>query len=200
MNWSDIGGLVGKAAPLLGGLVGGKAGSAVGGMIASALGVEAQPDAVAERLQADPEALAKVRQMELDNQAELTRLNLEAETNRLTEINKTMRAEAASDDAYVRRWRPTYGYVTCATWFIQMSALSAAIIAASFVYPEQAGSIMTGLSALMGSLMARWAIALSVLGVNVSKRSQDKQVAAGQAPGQGVLGALSQRLAGKGAR
>jgi hypothetical protein len=42
----------------------------------------------------------------------------------------------------------------------------------------------------------QWAVALSVLGVNVAKRSQDKQVTAGQQPGGGLLGAITKRLGG----
>ena len=38
MDWKDIAGTVGKAAPLLGTLLGGRAGAAVGSIIASALG------------------------------------------------------------------------------------------------------------------------------------------------------------------
>jgi len=39
------------------------------------------------------------------------------------------------------------------------------------------------------ALTPMWGIALAVLGVNVHKRSQDKQVAAGQAP-SGILNAI----------
>ena len=56
MNWADISGLVGKAAPMLGTLVGGPAGTIVGSMIASALGTSATPDAVHAAIASDPAA------------------------------------------------------------------------------------------------------------------------------------------------
>lgn len=63
MDWKDLAGAVGKAAPILGTLLGGPAGGAVGGIIASALGTGASPDAVAAAVQ-DPAALVKLRELE----------------------------------------------------------------------------------------------------------------------------------------
>ena len=48
MDWKDIAGTVGKAAPLLGTLLGGPAGGAVGAIIASALGTGGSADEVAQ--------------------------------------------------------------------------------------------------------------------------------------------------------
>ena len=46
MQWSDITGFIGQAAPLLGGVLAGPAGAAAGRLVASALGVDSSPDAV----------------------------------------------------------------------------------------------------------------------------------------------------------
>ena len=46
MSWSDIAGLVGKAAPILSTLIAGPAGAAVGGILASALGTDSTPEAL----------------------------------------------------------------------------------------------------------------------------------------------------------
>lgn len=190
MNWSDVGGLVAKAAPLIGSLLGGPAGGAAGALIARALGTEATPEATAAALQADPEALERVRKLELAHEADLTRMHLEAETARLGEINATMRAEAASHDGYVRRWRPTFGYLTAASWAVQCGAIAWAIVAR----PEQAGSVAQTITALT----PMWGVALAVLGINVSARSRDKCVQAGQAPAPGLLQALAERIGKKG--
>ena len=48
----------------------------------------------------------------------------------------------------------------------------------------------------LGALTVQWSVALAVLGVNVSKRSQDKATHAGQAPTPGILGAVVNRIAG----
>ncbi|TBW58541.1 hypothetical protein EZI54_03925 [Marinobacter halodurans] len=194
-SWDDVKDVVGKAAPLLGSALG-PAGGAVGTLIASALGTDDNPEAVASAIQADPDALVKLKALEREHERELRRMVIEAETTRLTEINRTMRAEFSADDAYVRRWRPTYGYATCITWTLQSLAIVAAIIGAAFVYPEHADKILGGLTALMGAMVTMWGIALSVLGINISSRSKDKRVTAGQ-DGRGLMEKLVDNLGGK---
>ena len=71
MNWSDIKGIVGNIAPLVGTAIGGPAGAAIGGMVSSALGVDNTPDAVATALKSNPEAAIKLRQFELENEKDI---------------------------------------------------------------------------------------------------------------------------------
>ena len=73
MDWKDISGVVGKAAPILGTSLGGPAGAAVGGLIASALGTGTDPADVAQALQ-NPEAAIKLREIEAKRQADLEAL------------------------------------------------------------------------------------------------------------------------------
>jgi len=181
MNWKDIKHAVGKVAPIAGTLLGGPAGGTVGGLLAMVLGVQDTPDAVARALKTDPQATIKLRHMELTHTEQMQRLQLESETNRLTEVNKTMRAEVAALDPFVRRWRPMFGYAVALTWVVQALAIAYAMVAA----PDNASNIINAVTALT----PMWGIALAVLGVNVHKRSQDKQVAAGQAP-SGILNAI----------
>lgn len=188
MNWSDISGAIGKAAPLVGSLLGGKAGGAVGGLVARALGVENDPQSVSDAIAADPEALQRIRELELQHESDLTRMHLEAETSRLTEINKTMRTEAAATDAYVRRWRPTFGYLTAIAWTIQCVAIAITII----LKPEQMGTVAQAVTALT----PMWGVALAVLGINVTSRSKDKQVSSGQQPASGILASIAKRIGG----
>ena len=77
MEWRDIAGAVGKAAPLLGSLLGGPAGAAVGAMVASALGTGGTPDDVAEAIKADPQALVKLREIEASKAVRLEELAAE---------------------------------------------------------------------------------------------------------------------------
>lgn len=74
MDWKDISSAVGKSAPLLGTLMGGPAGAAVGGLIASALGTGATPDEVSQALTTNPDAAVKLRQIEADRQVRLQEL------------------------------------------------------------------------------------------------------------------------------
>ena len=103
----------------------------------------------------------------------------------LAEVNATARIEAQSEDPYVRRMRPTFGYVMAVTWAVQMTAVAWAIVTA----PKEAAQVVEALGAL--SLM--WSVGLSVLGVYVYKRSKDKAIAAG-ATLDGPLGALARLL------
>ncbi len=110
---------------------------------------------------------------------------LQAETQQLEAINATMRAEYASSDSYTRRWRPTMGYALTFVWTTQMTALTWVIIWRT----EQAVAILTA----MAGLTFMWAFALSLLGVAVVKRSEDKQVAAGFSP-VGILGSVAKAI------
>lgn len=74
MDWKDLSGLVGKAAPILGTLLGGPAGAAVGSIIASALGTGGTPDDVSAAIAADPAALVKLREIEASKQVRLQEL------------------------------------------------------------------------------------------------------------------------------
>lgn len=79
MNWSDVGNMVGKAAPLVGTLLGGPAGAAVGSLVANVLGVNNDPDAVNSALAADPDAYAKVVELQLNAKVQLQQLAVTAE-------------------------------------------------------------------------------------------------------------------------
>lgn len=186
-SWDGVKEVIGKAAPLLGSALG-PAGGAAGTLIASVLGVEDSPEEVHKAIQADPQALAKLQAAEREHERELRRMVIEAETTRLTEINKTMRAEASAQDGYVRRWRPTFGYMVALTWLIQSAAIAWAMVSE----PSNAAALINAVTALT----PMWGIALSILGINISARSRDKRTSAGQ-DGRGLLDKLAEGLGGK---
>lgn len=118
MNWSDIAKTVGGYAPLLGTLLGGPAGTAIGTMIASGLGVGATPDEVSQALSVNPEAAVRLKEIESKRQVELQGLVVQAEQNRLAaetsailSVNATMQSEAKSDHWPTYSWRPFVGFV-----------------------------------------------------------------------------------------
>ncbi|NCC22749.1 MAG: ribokinase [Alphaproteobacteria bacterium] len=98
----------------------------------------------------------------------IAELNIEQDGATLSEINKSLRAEIASQDAYVRRMRPTFGYLMAFTWAAQMFGLA-------YVIVFETGKAPLVLNA-MGSLGAIWGVGLSVLGIYVYKRSEDKKL------------------------
>jgi hypothetical protein len=63
-TWSDVTSFIGAAAPVVGGLLGGPAGAAVGSLISKTLGVEEKPDAVIDALKNNPDALVKIKELE----------------------------------------------------------------------------------------------------------------------------------------
>lgn len=98
----------------------------------------------------------KMAEMQMDN-----------DQSALAEINQSLRAEVASEDKFVRRMRPTFGYLMAATWAAQMFGIAYVIIFDT----DKAGVVM----AAMGNLSAIWAVGLSVLGIYVYKRSAEKR-------------------------
>lgn len=86
----------------------------------------------------------------------------------MAEINQSLRLEAQSTDPYVRRMRPTFGYLMAATWAAQMFGIAYIMIFRT----ESAPAILDGMEALS----TIWAVGLSVLGIYVYKRSEEKRV------------------------
>ena len=151
--------------------------------IAKRLAGKDDPDAALEAIRANPQLLVEFQRTMND----IVIAELEAETRRLEAINQTMRAEITSADPYVRRARPTFLYVMAGTWALQTLAFFIAVIS----YPTEAPKILASL----GDVAFMWTIALSVIGVYVKVRSDDKKVAAGQEPPTAVeaLGRIFKR-------
>jgi len=84
MSWEDIGNFVKKGAPLLGSLIGGPAGGAVGSLVAGIFG-ENNPQELMEKLNADPEAMTKLRELEMKHRERLEELSIEAARIQLQE-------------------------------------------------------------------------------------------------------------------
>lgn len=99
MNWSDIGSLVGRAAPIVGTLLGGPAGAAVGALVASALNVPADPDAVNAALAGNPDAMVRVAELQMNAKVQLEQLAVVAESNRLQYEAAQYTAEVADRDS-----------------------------------------------------------------------------------------------------
>ena len=82
-------------------------------------------------------------------------------------VNESLQKEVSNSDPFVRRMRPTFGYIMAITWFFQMMAVAYLMIWDSV----KAVQIVKSFAEL--SMM--WSVGLSVLGVYVYKRSTDKK-------------------------
>ncbi|MBX2834749.1 MAG: holin family protein [Micavibrio sp.] len=98
----------------------------------------------------------------------LAKMEAEQTKENIAQVNQSLRAEIVSEDKFVRRMRPTFGYLMAITWAAQMLAIAYIIV----FQPDKAGGIMSA----MGSLSAIWGVGLSVLGIYVYKRSEDKKI------------------------
>lgn len=98
---------------------------------------------------------------------EMCRIYYEENKSALAEVNKTIQDELDSEDKYVRRMRPTFGYVMALTWFAQMMAVAYIIVFST-------GTAYLVLQAVE-SLSVIWTVGLSVLGIYVYRRSDEKR-------------------------
>lgn len=171
MAWSSIVDKVAPFAPLLGKALAltGPVGAIAGGLLATALGVEETPDAVAQAIQSDPGAVLRLKEVESNNAAQLQRAVIEAETARMTEINKTMRAEYAADGWYKTGWRPMIGYVLA----FGFGGILSGLVYSLFTHPENAGDIVSNATVIITTMCA-------VLGISVRERSKDKAATNGR--------------------
>jgi len=173
-----------KLAPMVAGWLGGEDAEKTAVTVVNAAkqiaGVEDPQDALTQ-IENDPELKIKFQQAMLP----LAIARLENESKQLAEINATMRVEAKSNDGFVRRWRPFFGYTVAITWLIQMTALGILIVAE----PKAAPAVISA----MAELSMMWGVALSILGISVSKRSQDKALAAGKNTPPGLIQSITQQ-------
>ena len=85
MTWKDIGDFVKKGAPLLGSVLGGPAGGAIGSLVSSAFGSDDDPGKLLPILESDPEALSKLKDLEFKHYERLEELSIEAARVQLEE-------------------------------------------------------------------------------------------------------------------
>ncbi|MBO6789531.1 MAG: hypothetical protein JJ894_03240 [Dinoroseobacter sp.] len=191
VDWGNVAARVAAlGAPVLGGALGGPLGAGVGRLagqiVGSALGVEDQPDLVLDALDLlDPtEATAALQAAEHAHREQILRLQLQAETNDLEQVNETMRAELVHGNWYQKGWRPTFGYITAVSY-------GAVLLAIAKVLWTNGDPALLG---ALASVTMIFGIGLSVLGVTSYRRSTDKQTLAGVQQTGGLMDALASRI------
>jgi hypothetical protein len=109
--------------------------------------------------------------LEANRHAErMTELRGDEYKSSLAELNKTYRTEIESEDRFVRRMRPTFGYFMAVSWVVQMVSIAYVMVFRT----SEAHLVIEAI----GSLSMIWTVGLSVLGVYVYKRSEDKKTQA----------------------
>lgn len=171
MNWSDIAGVVGKAAPILGTLVGGPAGGAIGALISGALGVANTPDAVSQALATNPDAAVKLAEIEKDKTLGLEQLaqatrqaEIKAESDEDVAVNTTMQAEAKAEHWPTYTWRPFIGFMVGVN-IAASSLLVLGTFGGTLFGSALAATAVGSLPGVLGALAGINATVLPILGI-----------------------------------
>jgi outer membrane lipoprotein SlyB len=143
MNWSDVTNFIGGAAPVVGGLLAGKAGEAVGTIVAKALGVEDKPDAVIDALKNSPDAIIKIKELEnskaiadMANQLDNKKADYAHDEAYLTDVSNARQMQMTAlnqEDIFSKR----YVYYLATAWsvfaFLYIASVTFATIPAANV-------------------------------------------------------------------
>lgn len=171
MEWKDLSKVIGSAAPMLGTLIAGPAGGAVGALIASALGVGGSPDEVAEAMKINPDAAVKLKQIEATRQVDLQTLIVQSEAARLAAetastqaVNATMQAEAAAEHWPTYSWRPFIGFCVGINTLVS-SVLVLVVFVPVMFGNEEAAKAMANLPIVLGALAAISGVVMPILGI-----------------------------------
>jgi len=135
-------------------------------------------DEAQELLERDPTAWAQF-------QKDMANISLELEredTKRYEEYQKTLRGDVLGKDEITRTWRPKFALAIAHTWKLMFYAVFISFMSAIVCQIFQKEPKVTidlvsrSMSTLMDAVWPMWGVALSVIGVYVKKRSDDKKV------------------------
>lgn len=174
MAWKDVAATVGQYAPMLGAILGGPIGAAVtvaGSIAATALGVPNDADAVAKALSLDPAAAVKLAQIEADKRVQLEGLasdvakaELAAIVANASDINATMRAEAAAEHWPSYSWRPFIGFCVGFNTAAASVIVLAVFVPMMFGNANAAGAVAS-LPLVIGALAGISGVVMPILGI-----------------------------------
>ena len=120
----------------------------------------------------------------------------QAEASQIESINKTIQTELVSSSLFKSGWRPFYGWITGLCFGTQMMAITVIMIYVVFNEPDKAAQVIAAITAFIGAMVSLWTIALGILGINIAKRSHDKQVSVGQQPTT-LMGSILRKVTGR---
>jgi len=112
-TWKKVGRAIADAAPVLGSVIGGPAGGAVGAMIASTLGTANDPEAILAKIKADPESLLKIKQLEADEREHIREFQLQTLQAELADVQ-------SARNAHKDHWMPSVITMILAAMVIAM--------------------------------------------------------------------------------
>lgn len=202
--WDTLKGLVSNVAPVLGNAIAPGFGGIATALISSALGVENEPEAMVAAIEgASPETIARLQEVESNNKAELEQLKIQREIKQIETdgkaieaVNTTIQVETKSEDKWTRRWRPFWGYISAAAFFI--SVLGILVLIAYAIGTKQI-SLIGEIPGIITALFTLFTIPGAILGVSAWHRGVKQRVEAGEQRPSGVslTSAIIKRIGGK---
>jgi hypothetical protein len=196
MDWKSVGNMIAPMAPTIGGILGdllpipagGIIGTAAGKMIAAALGVEADPDTVANAIANDPNAVSKLQAVESEAAAkwpalaQIASAQFQANTAEAQSINATMQAELAKGQPWWA-WRNLYGYSVA----FESTATSWVVLYSLVLDPK----IFQNVNMALSFFISWYGLRFGLLGYIHNQATQEKVAAAtGQQP-EGIVKTLT---------
>jgi len=155
LEWKDISNAIGKTAPILGTVLGGPAGGAIGALVSSALGTENNPDDVMRALSGNPEISIKLKQLENDkidllnkHLEKMAEIDLKYEENRVNDLHSARVRETESlktgDSNFTQNALALVGVLAFFgfSWYIVSNGLPSMEKEEAFIVGTVIGSIM----------------------------------------------------------
>lgn len=169
MNWKELGTKIADSAPLLGSALGGPLGAGLGSIIAAAFGTEPEPDKVLAAIQMDPQAAVKLQEIQSNEKVRLQEIvsqqaivGLQEETKKLQAVNETMQVESKSEHWLQWSWRPIWGLISAAAFFVVSSFVC---YLAYLAIMEGKSEAMQMIPQLIGSMTLLFSVPGAILGV-----------------------------------
>ena len=179
--------VAGMGLPMLGQALLGPAGGVVANLVAGALGLETdEPEALERALITNPAAAERLAELQERNRHDIEVFAQQAAAQQVGTVNQTMQAEARSEHAWTRTWRPFWGFVTAIAFFITILGLVGFLFAIAI---SGEWGALSALPAIIQALMILYSVPGAILGVTAWHRGKMQRVRAGELPerGQGVL-------------
>lgn len=99
-SWKEVGKKIADVAPILGGVLGGPAGSSIGTLVASVLGTKADPTEVYETLEKNPELLIKMKELEHEERKHLRELKFQETRAYLGDIQNARASHSGNNNVF----------------------------------------------------------------------------------------------------
>jgi hypothetical protein len=197
--WDKVRGPLGSIAPLLGTVIGGPGGAAVGSLVANVLKVKDEPESIAKALESvTPNQRAELIKLQEDNRHELAKLTLqkavsdnERDAKTISEVNQSIRVEAQQPDTWAGKWRPFWGFTSAIAFFVAVTGL---IFLAGYAIKTRQLELLGHIPTLTFQLAALFAIPGAILGVASWHRGKKQRIEAGETAKPTFVDALVSRV------